>query len=81
MSTDRLTPLAMDHFSVGFKTPMLHGTSGHVMLAFMSQPQRELTLQVLKISPDPKQALAREDARIRSMLKTVRSQGYRPHHI
>jgi IclR family mhp operon transcriptional activator len=76
VSTDRLTPLALDHFSVGFKTPMLHGTSGHVMLAFMSPPHRDLTLQVLRNSPDPKQALAREDARIRSMLKVVRAQGY-----
>ena len=76
VSTDRLTPLALDHFSVGFKTPMLHGTSGHVMLAFMSAPHRELALQVLRTSNDPKQALAREDSRIRSMLKVVRSQGY-----
>jgi len=76
VSTDRLTPLALDHFSVGFKTPMLHGTSGHVMLAFMSPPHRDLTLQVLRNSPDPKQALAREDARIRAMLKVVRAQGY-----
>jgi IclR family mhp operon transcriptional activator len=76
VSTDRLTPLALDHFGVGFKTPMVHGTSGHVMLAFMSQQHRELTLQVLRNSADPKQALAREDARIRSMLNTVRSQGY-----
>jgi IclR family mhp operon transcriptional activator len=76
VSTDRLTPLALDHFGVGFKTPMLHGTSGHVMLAFMSQPHRELTLQVIRSSTDPKQALAREDARIRSIVSVVRSQGY-----
>ncbi len=76
VSTDRLTPLTIDHFSVGFKTPMLHGTSGHVMLAFMTASHRDLTLQVLRNSPDPKQALAREDARIRSMLKAVRAQGY-----
>ena len=76
VSTDRLTPLALDHFGVGFKTPMVHGTSGHVMLAFMSQPHRELTLQVIRSSPDPKQALAREDARIRSLLNVVRAQGY-----
>jgi IclR family mhp operon transcriptional activator len=76
VSTDRLTPLALDHFGVGFKTPMVHGTSGHVMLAFMSQPHRELTLQVIRSSSDPKQALAREDAKIRSMLSAVRSQGY-----
>ena len=76
VSTDRLTPLALDHFGVGFKTPMVHGTSGHVMLAFMSQQHRELTLQVIRSSPDPKQALAREDARIRSLLTTVRAQGF-----
>jgi IclR family mhp operon transcriptional activator len=76
VSTDRLTPLAVDHFSVGFKTPMLHGTSGHVMLAFMSPTQRDMTLQVLRTSTDPKQALAREDARIRAMLKVVREQGF-----
>jgi len=76
VSTDRLTPLALDHFGVGFKTPMVHGTSGHVMLAFMSQQHRELTLQVIRSSTDPKQALAREDARIRSLVNAVRAQGY-----
>jgi IclR family mhp operon transcriptional activator len=76
VSTDRLTPLALDHFGVGFKTPMVHGTSGHVMLAFMSQPHRELTLQVIRSSTDPKQALAREDARIRSIVTAVRAQGF-----
>jgi IclR family mhp operon transcriptional activator len=76
VSTDRLTPLALDHFGVGFKTPMVHGTSGHVMLAFMSQQHRELTLQVIRSSTDPKQALAREDARIRSIVNTVRAQGF-----
>jgi len=76
VSTDRLTPLALDHFGVGFKTPMLHGTSGHVMLAFMSQQHREATLQVIRSSTDPKQALAREDARIRSIVNAVRSQGF-----
>jgi IclR family mhp operon transcriptional activator len=76
VSTDRLTPLALDHFGVGFKTPMLHGTSGHVMLAFMSQQHREATLQVIRSSTDPKQALAREDARIRSIVNVVRSQGF-----
>jgi IclR family mhp operon transcriptional activator len=76
VSTDRLTPLALDHFGVGFKTPMLHGTSGHVMLAFMSPQHREVTLQVLRSSTDPKQALAREDARIRSIVSVVRSQGF-----
>jgi IclR family mhp operon transcriptional activator len=76
VSTDRLTPLALDHFGVGFKTPMLHGTSGHVMLAFMSQQHREATLQVIRSSTDPKQALAREDARIRSIVKVVHSQGF-----
>ena len=63
VSTDRLTPLALD-------------PSGHVMLAFMSPQHRDLTLQVLRNSTDPKQALAREDARIRGMLQTVRKQGY-----
>jgi IclR family mhp operon transcriptional activator len=76
VSTDRLTPLALDHFGVGFKTPMLHGTSGHVMLAFMSQQHREATLQVIRSSTDPKQALAREDARLRSIVNVVRSQGF-----
>jgi IclR family mhp operon transcriptional activator len=76
VSTDRLTPLALDHFGVGFKTPMVHGTSGHVMLAFMSQQHREATLQVIRSSTDPKQALAREDARIRALVNAVRAQGY-----
>jgi DNA-binding IclR family transcriptional regulator len=55
---------------------MLHGTSGHVMLAFMSQQHREATLQVIRSSTDPKQALAREDARIRSIVNLVRAQGF-----
>lgn len=76
VSTDRLTPLAVDHFAIGFRTPMLHGTSGHVMLAFMSQRHRDVLLQMLRNSADPKQSLAREDERIRTMLKAVKAQGY-----
>jgi len=76
VSTDRLTPLALDHFSIGFKTPMLHGTSGHVMLAFMAARHRDLMLKVLQSSPDPKQAIARDEQMVRSMLKAVKAQGY-----
>lgn len=76
VSTDRLTPLALDHFGVGFKTPMLHGTSGHVMLAFMAAWHRDLMLKVLQSSPDPKQAIARDEQMVRSMLKAVKAQGY-----
>ena len=76
VSTDRLTPLALDHFSVGFKTPMLHGTSGHVMLAFMPPRHRDLMLEVLRASPDPRQWLARDHARVHDMLKDVKLQGY-----
>jgi hypothetical protein len=42
----------------------------------MSQQHRELTLQVIRSSSDPKQALAREDARIRAIVNTVRAQGF-----
>lgn len=76
VSTDRLTPLALDHFGVGFKTPMLHGTSGHVMLAFMSPRHQELMLEALSTSNDPHQAMARDRARVRAMLKQVKAQRY-----
>jgi IclR family mhp operon transcriptional activator len=76
VSTDRLTPLALDHFSIGFRTPMLHGTSGHVMLAFMSASHRELMLKILERSPDPRQGLARDPERLRSMLASVKAQGF-----
>jgi IclR family mhp operon transcriptional activator len=76
VSTDRLTPLALDHFSIGFKTPMLHGTSGHVMLAFMSARHRDLMLRILQSSPDPKQAMAKDAEGVRTMLRTVKAQGF-----
>jgi len=76
VSTDRLTPLALDHFGIGFRTPMLHGTSGHVMLAFMSPRHRELMLRILQSSTDPLQALARDPEATRAMLRTVRAQGF-----
>ncbi len=55
---------------------MLHGTRGHVMLAYMSSKQRQLTLEVLRSSPDPKQQLAKDEAQISAMLRTVRERGY-----
>jgi IclR family mhp operon transcriptional activator len=76
VSTDRLTPLALDHFSIGFKTPILHGTSGHVMLAFMSPRHRELMLRTLQSSPDPRQALARDVEGVRAMIRNVKAQGF-----
>lgn len=75
-STDRLTPLAVDHFSIGFRTPMLHGTSGHAMLAFMEPAHQEQMIKLLRNSPDPRQALARDEARLRALLRSVRSQGF-----
>jgi len=76
VSTDRLTPLALDHFGIGFRTPMLHGTSGHVMLAFMSPRHRDLMLRTLQSSTDPKQAMARDPEGTRTLLRTVKAQGF-----
>jgi IclR family mhp operon transcriptional activator len=76
VSTDRLTPLAVDHFSVGFKVPILHGTSGHVMLAYMAPRHRAELLRALQNSTDQRQALARDEARLRATLDQIRAQGY-----
>ncbi len=76
ISTDHASPLALEHFHIGFKAPMMHATSGHVILAFASKVYRDLLLDLIRKSGNPKQAISREPSIVNYMLNKVQLQGY-----
>ena len=76
VSTGHASPMALDHFHIGFTAPIMHATSGHVILAFASDVYRELLLALIRKSSDPKQSISREPNIVNFMLNKVRLQGY-----
>jgi DNA-binding IclR family transcriptional regulator len=58
------------------RTPMLHGSSGYVILAFLPAAQRDRLLRMLEKSRDPRQSIARDPAALMSSLKRVRRMGF-----
>lgn len=76
LTTDRATTLALDHFQVGFRTPIMYSTSGHVMLAFSSPEKREAMLEIIRQSDDPRQALARNPEAVQHIVDKVSGRGF-----
>jgi IclR family mhp operon transcriptional activator len=78
VSTARLARRSRSHDGpdVGFRTPMLHGTSGYVMLAFMRASVRDRLLRMLEKSPDPRQSIARDQKALLSSLNRVQRDGF-----
>jgi IclR family mhp operon transcriptional activator len=76
VTTDYENPRAIDRFMVGFNTPMLHAPAGYCYLAFCDEADRERVVKVARLSPDPRQRLARNRERLDQLLNRVREEGY-----
>jgi IclR family mhp operon transcriptional activator len=76
VTTDYENPRAIDRFMVGFNTPMLHAPAGYCYLAFCDEADRERVVRVARLSPDPRQRLARNRERLDQLLNRVREEGY-----
>jgi IclR family mhp operon transcriptional activator len=76
VTTDYENPRAIDRFMVGFNTPMLHAPTGYCYLAFCDETDRESVVRVARLSPDPRQRLARNRERLDQLLNRVREDGF-----
>jgi IclR family mhp operon transcriptional activator len=76
-STDHETPLAIERYSAGFRTPLLGSAAGRVFLAHCPEAQREALIDTLARSnkEDDKPARAPR-AELERMLDEIRRQGY-----
>jgi IclR family mhp operon transcriptional activator len=76
ITTDYENPRAIDRFMVGFNVPMLHAPTGYCYLAFCHEADRQRVVRIARLSPDPRQRLARHPERLDQLLNRVRDDGY-----
>ncbi len=75
-TTDRQSPLALEHYGAGVRVPLLASAAGRAYLAYCPAPQRESLLELLARSSLPEDRLARSRAEVERILNETRSQGY-----
>ncbi len=75
-TTDRDSPLALERYSAGLRVPILGSSSGRVYLAFCSEEQREVLLEVLKKSDKAEDTIARDREMVSRILSEVQRNGY-----
>ncbi len=72
VATDHDTPLAIDRYCIGFRTPMLHAPSGLCYLAFCDDDKRDSILEMARRdSPS-----SERDMNLEYMLDQIREQGF-----
>jgi IclR family mhp operon transcriptional activator len=72
VATDHDTPLAIDRYCIGFRTPMLHAPSGLCYLAFCDDDKRASILEMARRdSPS-----SERDMNLEYMLDQIREQGF-----
>ncbi len=75
-TTDSLTPQCLEHFTVGFRVPMLESASGLAYLSHLPSDRQERMLDRLAASAEPLADLARTRSKCLAILRSCRSHGY-----
>jgi len=76
IATDHDTPLAIDRYFIGFRTPMLHAPAGLCYLAHCDEQLRESLLDLSNRTGSPGAAQSRSEAEIEFMFDQIRRYGY-----
>lgn len=79
-TTDRESPLAIEHYGAGVRVPMLGSAAGRAYLAFCSAAQRDALLELLARSSLPDDRLARSRSEVERLLNETRTQGFGMSH-
>jgi IclR family mhp operon transcriptional activator len=76
-TTDHSSPVAIERYSAGSRTPLLTSAGGRVYLAFCAASQRETLIDVLARSTKEDDKLARlQRPDLQRMLSDIKAQGY-----
>ena len=75
-TTDRDSPLALERYSAGLRVPVLGSSSGRVYLAFCSDEQREILLDVLQRSDRVEDKISRDRQLVNRIISEVQKNGY-----
>jgi IclR family transcriptional regulator, mhp operon transcriptional activator len=76
-TTDHSSPVAIERYSAGFRTPLLTSAGGRVYLAFCAASQRETLIDVLARSIKDEDKLARlQRPDLQRLLSDIKAQGY-----
>lgn len=75
-STDHSSPLAIERYCAGFRTPLLCTASGRVYLANTPAPERETIIDILARSNKEEDKPARARAELTRMLEEIKAAGY-----
>lgn len=76
-TTDHSSPLAIERYSAGYRSPLLSSSTGRVYLSFCPAPQRDTLLDILARSGKEEDRLARAPrAELQRMFADIRAQGY-----
>jgi IclR family mhp operon transcriptional activator len=71
------TPLAIERYSAGYRTPLLASAGGRVFLSFCPAPQREALIEILARSGKEEDRLARAPRTdLMRLLAEIKAQGY-----
>ena len=75
-TTHPVAPLSIDHNMVGRALPILGSSSGLAYIAFAPPQEREALLDMLALSGDAENALARDREQVARLIAATRRRGY-----
>ena len=76
IATDHDTPLAIDRYFIGFRTPMLHAPTGLCYLAYCDEPARASLLDLARRTRSATTPEFRSDAELEFMFDQIRRDGF-----
>jgi IclR family mhp operon transcriptional activator len=76
IATDFDTPLAIDRYFIGFRTPMIHAPAGLCYLAYSDEEQRASILDLVKRTGPVGGSPCDRDGDLEFKLDQIRAQGY-----
>jgi IclR family mhp operon transcriptional activator len=76
IATDFDTPLAIDRYIIGFRTPMLHAPAGLAYLAFCTEAERETILDLIKRSGETFETSCDPFVGLEYKLEQIQRQGF-----
>jgi len=79
-NTDRMSPLAIENFSSGYRMPILHTASGICILAYTNTSRQKVILDTLAEMNRKRDQIVHQRMALDRKFREVRSRGFSIHH-